>query len=77
MSAEASAEEKFARVRESHIFLGRLGAFGVDADQVVVVADSTPVGEVLAQVGQGGVVAVLDEAAPHGFALARITGVDG
>lgn len=37
---------------------------------------STPVGEVLARVGRSRVVAVLDEDAPHGFALARIGEVE-
>lgn len=72
MSAESYAEERFNAVKTDLVFIGRVTDYGTTVDRVIVVADSTPVGEVLARVDYGRVIAVLDEDAPHGFALARI-----
>ncbi len=77
MSAESYAEQQFNAVaRHSPTFIARVEDYGTTVERVIVVAGSTPVGEVIARVGRARVVAVLDEDAPHGFALARIAEVE-
>jgi hypothetical protein len=76
VSAESYAEQRFNAVKADPVFAGRVADYGTTVDALVVVADSTSVGEVLARLGNGRVVAVLDEDAPHGFALARIAEVE-
>lgn len=76
MSAEAYSEQQFNAVKTNPVFVSRVADYGTTVDALIVVADSTPVGEVLARVNYGRVVAVLDEDAPHGFALARISEVE-
>lgn len=72
MSAESYAQQQFNNARRDPTFRARLGDIGTLPEDVIVVADSTPTGETLGRIGRASVVAVLDEDAPHGFALARI-----
>lgn len=68
-----SAEEMYELRTADRSFMNRLRAVGVRRrSDVVVVADSTPIGEVLARVDAQSVAAVLDEDEPHGFTLVRI-----
>ena len=77
MSAEAYAEALFAAAVANSDFLQRLYDAGAAVvGEVLVVADSTPVGEVLGRAVPGHVVAVLDEDAPHGFGLATLERLD-
>jgi len=73
VSAESYAEEQFKAALASPGFATRLRAAGADLpDDVVVVDNSTPIGEVLARLTQVGVVAVCDEDEPHGFAVGQL-----
>lgn len=76
MSAESYAEQRFDAACRDLAFVNRVTALGVPRSEAVVVADSTPVGEALARVAGGGVLAVADDEAPHGFVLARVDRVD-
>lgn len=75
MSAESYTEEQFNAVKDDPAFIARVEEYNTTVDSLIVVADSTPVGEVFARVGLRRVVAVLDEDALHGFALARVGAV--
>jgi hypothetical protein len=78
VSAESYAHNQFTAALDNPAFSARIYDTGInDLDQVVIVDSSTPVGEVLARCGDTArLVAVCDEDAPHGFALARIEGTD-
>lgn len=76
MSAEAYAEERYDVACRDLAFVNRVTGLGVPTSEVVVVADSTPVGEVVSRVRPGTVVAVHDEDAPHQFILLRVGEVD-
>jgi hypothetical protein len=76
MSAEAYAEDRFKAACIDLDFMDRLANLGAEPDDAVVVADSTPTGETLANVTAGSVLAVLDEDAPHGFVLVRVERTD-
>lgn len=72
MSAESYAAEQFAKALLLPEFRERLTNVGGDAsgpERHIVVAASTPIGEVLSRVTTS-VVAVYDDEAEHGFTLA-------
>lgn len=76
VSAESYAEDQFRVACGNLDFLTRLAELDTTQGEAVVVAHSTPTGETLANATAGNVLAVLDEDAPHGFALVRVERID-
>jgi hypothetical protein len=77
VSAETYAAQRFEAARTDPAFAARLDSFAQGA-HVAVVDRSTPVGEVMARVGPGDVVAILDDDGDdveHGFILVRVAAV--
>jgi len=70
MSADTWAAQQFTSAVTDPGFAARVRAAGADEPAAVKVFDEqTSIGEVLARVGHGAVVAIASEAEPHGFAV--------